>query len=179
MRGFRWSILLTCAWLGGASAADAMSVASLSWTNGGVIGHRYAYDRLGCSGGNISPQVSWQGAPAGTRSFAVTVLDLDAPGGAGWWHWIVLDVPPSVAGLAAGAALDGKLPAGAVQARSDFGPVGYGGPCPPGGATHRYRLEVVALDVARVRTPTDAHGIEAALRGHVLARAALTARFSR
>jgi Raf kinase inhibitor-like YbhB/YbcL family protein len=114
---------------------------------------------FGCAGGNRSPALHWQGAPTGTRSFALTVYDPDAPTGSGWWHWVVYNIPTTVNALPAGAgAPDGKaLPAGAVQGRTDFGTPGFGGACPPADdKPHRYRFTVHALKPATLQLPADA-----------------------
>lgn len=116
---------------------------------GGAIARNYVYDQSGCHGGNISPDLSWDHPPAGTRSFAVLMFDPDAPGG-GWWHWAVFDIPAAVSSLQAGAGDPARhlLPRGAIQVRNDFGTLGYGGPCPPPGPAHHYRLTLYALRVA-------------------------------
>ena len=105
---------------------------------------------FGCSGGNISPPLSWTGAPEATRSFAITCFDPDAPTGCGFWHWIVVNLRPDVRSLpaGAGAGVGTGLPNGALQVRTDFGTPVYGGPCPPpGDQPHRYRFTVHAVDV--------------------------------
>ncbi|SEA31188.1 YbhB/YbcL family Raf kinase inhibitor-like protein [Microbulbifer marinus] len=103
----------------------------------------------GCGGENISPQLSWSGAPEGTKSFAVMVHDPDAPTGSGWWHWVVFNIPADVTSLPEGAGdpKNGLIPE-AVQARNDYGAPGYGGACPPQGhGDHRYQFRVYALKV--------------------------------
>jgi Raf kinase inhibitor-like YbhB/YbcL family protein len=110
-----------------------------------------------CNGQNVSPALNWAGEPAGTQSFAVTMIDTDAPTGNGWWHWTVFNIPASVHGLAAGAGSEGSkdLPAGAIQGRTDFGFSHYGGPCPPAGDhAHHYEITVYALKAASM--PLDA-----------------------
>ncbi len=103
---------------------------------------------FGCEGGNKSPHLTWSGAPTGTKSFAVTCFDPDAPTGSGFWHWLVVNVPPDVTELAldAGNPKVRKLPKEALQTRTDFGVPGYGGPCPPpGDHPHRYLFTVFAV----------------------------------
>ncbi|MFD0387449.1 YbhB/YbcL family Raf kinase inhibitor-like protein [Tistrella bauzanensis] len=103
---------------------------------------------FGCDGGNQSPQLSWQGAPSGTRSFVLTLHDPDAPTGIGWTHWVVANIPADAGSLPRGAAGDpAMLPDGALQTRTDFGAPGYGGPCPPEGSAHRYVFTLTALAV--------------------------------
>lgn len=111
------------------------------------------YDGFGCQGRNQSPQLSWTGAPAGTKSFAITMYDPDVPTGSGWWHWLVYDIPAKVADLPSGAGTPGKggMPAGAKQGLTDFGTTGYGGPCPPiGHGIHRYIITVHALGIEKL-----------------------------
>lgn len=103
-----------------------------------------------CGGENISPQLSWINVPKGTKSFAVTIHDKDAPTGGGFWHWIVFDIPQKMQTLPSGAGNIAKnlLPSVCVQARNDYGNYGYGGPCPPEGhGFHQYLITVYALDV--------------------------------
>lgn len=141
-------------------------------------------DGFGCRGGNRSPALHWVRAPAGTRSFAVTVFDMDAPTGSGWWHWIAYDLPAGTTRLPAGAGTaDGAgLPAGARQARNDFGAPGYGGACPPvGDAPHRYVFTVHALDVDALEIPADATPamVRFLIHRHAIAQASVTARYAR
>lgn len=105
------------------------------------------YDALGCTGRNRSPQLSWENAPAGTQSFAVTLYDKDAPTGSGWWHWVIFNIPAVATGLSAGAGDVHQVlaPAGSVQSLTDFGQPSYGGPCPPPGRPHQYLFIVYAL----------------------------------
>ena len=114
-------------------------------------------DSFGCSGGNVSPALHWRGAPAGTRSFVVTMYDPDAPTGSGWWHWVVANLPATVDHLAAGAGkIGGALPAGARAVPGDNGEAGYLGSCPPPGPAHRYVFTVHALKVDKLDLPANA-----------------------
>lgn len=106
------------------------------------------FNGFGCTGKNQSPQLSWANAPEGTKSFAVTIYDPDAPTGSGWWHWVVFDIPADVNELVANAGnieLD-LAPSEAVQSITNYGVGGYGGPCPPEGhGLHQYIITVHAL----------------------------------
>lgn len=102
---------------------------------------------MGFKGENISPQLSWENAPAGTQSFAVTMYDFDAPTGSGFWHWVVYNIPADVKELETGAGDASKnlLPAGAIQGITDLGKPGYVGPAPVPGLPHLYLITVYAL----------------------------------
>ena len=135
------------------AAPSEFRLASPELPAGGRFEARQVFNGFGCNGGNISPALRWSGAPAGTRSFALTVYDPDAPTGSGWWHWVMFDIPPGVTALAAGAGdpSGGKAPKGAVQGRTDFGATGYGGPCPPAGdKPHRYVFTLFALKLDKL-----------------------------
>lgn len=124
------------------------------------------FNGFGCNGGNRSPQLEWSGAPAGTKSFAVTIYDPDAPTGSGWWHWVVYNLPASASKLDAGAGQQGKLPQGAEHGRNDYGRFDFGGACPPeGDKPHRYVFTVHALKVDKIEVPKDA---SAALIGYMI-----------
>jgi Raf kinase inhibitor-like YbhB/YbcL family protein len=126
------------------------------------------FNGFGCTGKNISPELVWANAPKGTKSFALTVYDPDAPTGSGWWHWVVYNLPATTTTLAAGVGTaDGKkLPAGSVQSRTDFGAPGFGGACPPvGDKPHRYIFTLHALKTEKIEVPADA---TAALIGYMI-----------
>lgn len=112
---------------------------------------------MGCTGKNVSPDISWSNAPEGTKSFLVTIYDKDAPTGSGWWHWVVANIPASATSLPAGAGTDAsRLPKGALMTPTDFGVPGYGGACPPEGKEHDYTITVKALSVDKLPVPDTA-----------------------
>ncbi|GHC02929.1 hypothetical protein GCM10010348_25070 [Streptomyces anthocyanicus] len=143
-------------------------------------------------GKDVSPQLSWSGAPEGTRSYAVTVYDPDAPTGSGFWHWAVADIPAAVTELPEGAGDDTGpglpegagddtgpgLPEGAFQLPNDARAARYIGAAPPAGhGPHRYFVVVHALDVESIGIPADATPavLGFTMAGHILGRAVLTA----
>jgi Raf kinase inhibitor-like YbhB/YbcL family protein len=146
-----------------------------SLSNNSTIPPKYYWNQFGCSGENLAPSLTWQNAPAGTKSFAVTFYDKDAPTGSGFWHRVVYDIPAQVSTLPGGVD-GGELPSSAVEANTDLGKPGFIGPCPPEGRQHHYVWTVHALDVAQL--PID-KGATPALVGfylwqHRLADASLT-----
>jgi Raf kinase inhibitor-like YbhB/YbcL family protein len=149
-----------------------------------TINKTFEYDGFGCSGENRSPELQWSGAPAGTKSFAVTVYDPDAPTGSGWWHWVVYDLPADTNQLDAGIGTlhSSDLPGDAVQAQNDYGAEAWGGVCPPpGDKAHRYIFTVHALKVEQLDLPDG--GTSAAVRyvinANTLATATFTAKYAR
>ncbi|SMQ73794.1 YbhB/YbcL family Raf kinase inhibitor-like protein [Agreia sp. VKM Ac-1783] len=124
-------------------------------------GERLSDPQLGESagGGDVSPQLSWSGAPEATKSYVVTVYDPDAPTASGFWHWAVLNIPADVTSLAAGAGTPGSsaLPEGAITLRNDAGVAGFvGATPPPGHGDHEYYFVVHAVDVEKLEVPEDA-----------------------
>jgi len=136
---------------GGGSAGFALASGDIR--PGATIADEQVYNGFGYSGANVSPELHWSGAPGGTKSFALTVYDPDAPTGSGFWHWVVFNIPLDATSLPKGAG-DPKsdaAPKGAVQSRTDFGVPGYGGPCPPeGDAPHHYHFTIFAVDTPKL-----------------------------
>lgn len=165
--------------------AEGLELSSPDIKNNEPIAAAHVYNGFGCTGQNISPALSWKNAPAGTKSFAVMVHDPDAPtGGAGFWHWVVLNLPATATGLPRGVGtVDGKgLPAGAKQIGTDFGTTGWGGPCPPQGSEpHMYYFTVYALKVEKLDLPANATASLAGfmINANALDRAVITAFYGR
>jgi len=188
MRLFAWFTLAVFAVASQmATGADKFVLKSADVAPNAKIAEKHVYKGFGCEGGNVSPALEWSGAPAGTKSFAITVYDPDAPTGSGWWHWVVFNLPASTTKLEQGAGDAGgaKLPAGAVQSRTDFGGPGYGGPCPPQGPTlkkpHRYIFTVFALKVDKLDLGPGSSGalVGYMLNANALGKASFTALYGR
>lgn len=169
--------------LSGAFAQSTFTVTSPVLTDGGTLPLDQVFNTWGCEGQNISPELRWSGAPEGTKSFAVTAYDPDAPTGSGWWHWLVFNIPAEVNTLPAGAGSTHKdlLPKGAVQSLTDFGQSGYGGACPPAGAPHHYVFTVFALKTSDLglseNTMPATVGFN--LNSNALAKASITVTYGR
>jgi Raf kinase inhibitor-like YbhB/YbcL family protein len=183
MMSFVQIVALVLAFAAAAPPAG-FELSSTAFKNGGAIPQKYSYTGYGCTGHNISPELRWSGAPAGTKSFALTMFDSDARSGVGWWHWVVYNIPGDAVHLAtgAGAASGDLMPSEATQGRNDFQTVGYGGPCPPSGdSAHHYHFTLYALDaeLSGLSPLTSGPTLVAALHGHILGKAELTGVFQR
>ncbi|AZZ91233.1 YbhB/YbcL family Raf kinase inhibitor-like protein [Hahella sp. KA22] len=135
-----------------------MTLTSPDVTDGGKLSKQQEYKGFGCDGGNQSPELEWRGAPEGTKSFAITAYDPDAPTGSGWWHWQVINVPADINKLERNVGVENStaLPKGAQQIETDYGSAAFGGACPPAGdKPHRYQFKVYALGVEKIDLPAD------------------------
>ena len=144
----------------------------------------FVFSGFGCAGGNHSPALTWSGAPAGTKSYAVALFDPDAMHGKGFWHWLVVNIPADVSSLSrdAGKNDGSKLPGGAVQIRNGFRATGYSGPCPPpADEPHAYVMTVYALKVTRLEVAADATSpmMLEAIESNSLGKASLIYHFGR
>jgi Raf kinase inhibitor-like YbhB/YbcL family protein len=151
----------------------AMKLTSAAFQDGGLIPQKHT-----CDGEDVSPPLTWSDLPNETRSLALIADDPDAPRGT-WVHWVLYDLPPDARELPEAVPPTESLPNGAKQGRNDFGKIGYGGPCPPGGM-HRYFFKLYALD-RKLGLPAGKTKQELldAMRGHVLAEAQLMGRYGR
>ncbi len=165
-------------------AGGKFALSSPSVKPNSTLGGDQVFNGFGCTGNNISPALKWTPGPQGTKSYAVTVYDPDAPTGSGWWHWVVYNIPADVTELAAGAGdASGKgMPTGASQGRTDFGAAGFGGACPPqGDKPHRYIFTVHALKADKIDVPTDASAalVGFMIHANLLGKASFTAKYGR
>jgi Raf kinase inhibitor-like YbhB/YbcL family protein len=114
----------------------------------GTIPEKFIFNDWGCTGENKSPGLNWSSVPEGTKSFAITLYDPDAPTGSGFWHWVIFNIPASAISLPEDVANNGGVPAPSIEGRTDWGAPGYGGPVPPpGDDPHRYAFTIHALGV--------------------------------
>lgn len=163
--------------------ANSFSITSNIKPNS-TISHEHVFNGFGCLGKNISPEISWKNPPKGTKSFALTVYDPDAPTGSGWWHWSVINIPANYDVFPAnfGYKNSFSLEANINQIRNDFGNYSFGGPCPPkGDKKHRYIFTIHALKTEKIDLDKSA---TAALAGfminqNTLAKSSFTAFYSR
>ena len=175
---------VSCSMSQAAPQASSFSIKSASLEDGVMIPNKHVYNSFGCTGKNISPQISWQNAPLETKSFALTVYDPDAKTGSGWWHWLVLNIPKKYSELPQnfGEKNQFNLEEGVMQVRNDFGAFNFGGPCPPiKEKAHRYIFTVYALRAERLDL---SEGATAALAGFminqsILVKASFTAYYGR
>ncbi len=164
--------------------AETFVLSSHQVKSGGRLSNKQVFKGFGCDGENQSPSLSWQGAPAGTKSYALTLYDPDAPTGSGWWHWVIFNIPASTHSLEedAGDIKSGKAPKGSIQSKTDFGEAGFGGACPPeGDKPHHYQFKIYALDIDQIPLTQAASGAMVGfyLKQHALAQAQLEATYSR
>ena len=173
-----WLTLGALAWAMTACASEpvktpsTIQVLSKAFSNGGAIPARFT-----CDGPNLSPDLAWSNVPPGTKSLVVICDDPDAPVGT-WVHWVLFDLPASEKGLAEG--LQTAAPSPARHGLNSWSHIGYGGPCPPLGKSHRYFFKIYALD-APLGLPagaTKAQVLEA-MKGHVLAQGEIMGTYQR
>jgi Raf kinase inhibitor-like YbhB/YbcL family protein len=159
-------------WQAGGDAI--MKLVSKAFTQGKRIPALYTGD-----GRNISPPLEWTGTPEGTAAFALSVEDLDAPGGI-WVHWLMYDLPGTMCTLPEAVDPSSIVFSSAKQGRNDFGNFGYGGPEPPPSAEHRYVFSLLALDACTGLDPgADLKDFRKATAGHILASARLMGKYKR
>ncbi len=148
----------------------SFKLSSSAFTEGGSIPTKYT-----CEGEDTSPPLTWSGAPANTKSFAIIVDDPDAPDPAApkmtYVHWVAYNIPPNITSLAEGAG-KGAMPAGSKEGLNDWKKAEFGGPCPPIG-THRYFFKLHALDTTLDVSKPTKPDLLSAMKGHILAETQL------
>jgi Raf kinase inhibitor-like YbhB/YbcL family protein len=150
-----------------------IKVTSSAFAEGGLIPAKYT-----CDGQDISPPLQWEGVPEGTKSIALISDDPDAPRGM-WVHWVLFNLPADNTGIEENIPPEKTLPNGAIQGITDFGRVGYGGPCPPSG-THRYFFKVYALDTKLdLAAGANKSQLLKAMEGHILGQGQLIGKYKR
>jgi Raf kinase inhibitor-like YbhB/YbcL family protein len=151
-----------------------IQLTSTAFTEGQPIPKKYT-----CEGPDVSPALSWKGAPEGAKSFALICDDPDAPMGT-WVHWVLFNIPADTTGLAEDVPKKLKLDSGAKQGTSDFKRPGYGGPCPPPGKPHRYFFKLYALDtVLDLKEGATKKDLEKAMQRHILGQGRLMGTYKR
>jgi Raf kinase inhibitor-like YbhB/YbcL family protein len=171
----RFLVLFVCL-IAAIAPASALELQSPDTRDGAKIAEQQVYTR--CGGSNVSPSLRWSGVPAGTKSLAVTLIDISV-GPSGWSHWIVVNLPAVTTSLARGVS---ALPPGASLVRTNFGDAQYDGPCPPqGSGVHRYQFTVWALKASAPAIAPDANAssVMTTLQGLSLAKASLTGTYQR
>jgi len=152
----------------------SLAIKATAFANGGEIPRRYT-----CSGANVSPALSWSGISSAARALALIVDDPDAPGGT-WTHWLLWNLPVTLAALPEGVPAREDFENGARQGRNDFDLIGYGGPCPPPGKPHRYFFKLYALGAAFDLKPgAGRKELDRALKGHIVEQAEWMGTFRR
>lgn len=152
-----------------------MSLSSPGFSDGSSIPREYS-----CDGDDVSPELSWSGAPEGTESIALICEDPDAPRGI-FAHWVLFNIPASIDSLRQEVAVTADIGGDAREGINDFGNPGYGGPCPPPGKPHRYVFRLFALDNAVLEQSgaVDRAALLNAVKGHILAEARLVGTYRR
>ena len=128
-----------------------MTLTSSVLSEGATVPNSMVFNGMGCTGEDTSPDLTWTGAPAETKSYAITMYDPDAPTTVGFTHWVLFDIPADVLTLKAGAGSHSDAQVHAMHGINDYGHHKYGGPCPPAGdPPHHYHITVWALDVPKL-----------------------------
>ena len=167
---------------GSAAGAEAFQVNVAGLKANDVVPARFVYNHAGCSGENVSPEISGSGVPASAKSLAIVVWDQDAPVSGGFYHWVIVNLPVETKKLSEGAGniANHKAPNGSIQLFNDWGEAGYGGPCPPPGNPHRYYFKLYALDAKLALKPGATKvELEGAMKSHILGQAELMGQYGR
>ena len=140
------------------------------------------FNGFGCSGENKSPELHWHDAPKGTKSFAITIYDPDAPTGSGWWHWLVVNIPAKTTAIKSDASAQKTLPKGALETLSDYGTSSFGGACPPkNDKAHEYKITIYALDTEKldVTAKSDSALVGFMINAHTIEKSSIVSYYKR
>jgi Raf kinase inhibitor-like YbhB/YbcL family protein len=173
--------LVMLAGCGGGDGEKAPTASGFEFTTSDVAPGQPIDARYTCAGDDVSPLLTWLGVPAGAKQLALLLEDPDAPGAA-FTHWLAYELRPASVRLPQAIPPATRIPGPTplLQGKNDFGGIGYGGPCPPKGETHTYVFRLLALDVELgLPAGADRATFDAAVEGHVLAEATLSAPFTR
>jgi len=180
-------VTLLCSVITSAPAAvhaDEFTLQSASFGSNTTLAVVQVYNKGECHGGNVSPELHWSGAPAETKSYAVTMFDPDAGGGSGWWHWLLFDLDAKTSSLPAGAGDPSSSLAspGSLSGTNSFGDLGYSGPCPPrDDQPHRYIFTVYAIGIEHLglKPGASVEEVKKALEANTLLSTTLQAQYGR
>lgn len=165
--------------------SNTLFAEGLTLKSGDMIGQmsiNQVFNGFGCRGKNISPEFEWENVPKGTKSFAITIYDPDAPTGSGWWHWVVFNIPKSTKKIVSNASALNLLPKGTIQSKTDFGKNEFGGACPPKGSkAHTYIATIYALDVEKLGVDKNAAPalVGFMLNSHTIEKSSIVAYYER
>jgi Raf kinase inhibitor-like YbhB/YbcL family protein len=162
------------------ASAGQFTLKSATFSEGGTLPQSSVANVFGCTGKNVQPDLHWSAAPAGTKSFALTMYDPDAPVSGGFWHWVVFDIPSTMMML--NAMSENPMQRAFVNGINSAKSQGYVGPCPPPGKPHHYVFTLYALDVPKVAgadSSTTGPALTDAIKGHILGKAMLTGLYGR
>lgn len=173
--------LVSLSFFSAANAAD-FTISSPNIEDGKLMPKAQELNMMDCNGQNMFPGLEWKNAPKGTKSYAITVYDPDAPTGHGWWHWSAFNIPAGTKRLEAAEGKSIKLPEGTIQNKADFDFTGFGGACPPKGhGVHHYHFTIYALDTDKLDADKSTYVADLVqkIKPHVLGKAEFVSLYKR
>jgi Raf kinase inhibitor-like YbhB/YbcL family protein len=171
-------LVASSAWAQDSAMSSSAATGVLRVSSGSFADGQSMPQKLTCDGPDVSPDIQWSSAPAGTQSYVIVMDDPDAP--PGFTHWLAYDIPAATHDLPEGASTPATRLGNADEGINNFDHAGYGGPCPPEGRAHHYVFRVYALDVnPGLPAGQSKEQVMAAMHGHVLAQGQLTGLYAR
>jgi hypothetical protein len=147
------------------TGGTVMELYSNAFSNNEFIPTKYS-----CKGENVNPELTWENVPEGTKSFALSIKDPDAPMGT-FVHWLVYDISQDTRKID-----ENTIPGN--QVTNNFGKEAYGGPCPPSGV-HRYYFRLFALDVESLGSIKSMEEFDKKVEAHAIDKAELMGKFEK